>query len=225
MKPAELTRQAILDHATDIFAENGFANGSVREITKRASVNQAAINYHFGSKDALYRDVLRLGIAAFSKSQMDSKAIDAMTREEAVRNFIQSQMMPLLEHGRVSRYLRIFAWEAVAPTSVYRNILESDRLPMLEQAEKIVCRFLPPETSRAKITVMTIWLTQQATPFIRYYDMLSKPPLNLTMDETFVESLVEDLGRIAIAGLSSFTRSEAAAQNPAPETKKKRSSQ
>src|SRR5579885_3057796 len=63
-KITELTRQAILDRAADVFAESGFGRASVREITGRAGVNQAAINYHFGSKEALYREVLRLAIAA-----------------------------------------------------------------------------------------------------------------------------------------------------------------
>jgi AcrR family transcriptional regulator len=52
VKISEITRQALLDHATNVFAENGFDRASVREITHRA-VNQAAINYHFGGKEAL----------------------------------------------------------------------------------------------------------------------------------------------------------------------------
>jgi hypothetical protein len=43
LKISDITRQALLDHATDVFAENGFDRASVREITRRATVNQAAI--------------------------------------------------------------------------------------------------------------------------------------------------------------------------------------
>ena len=64
MKITDITRQALLDHGTDVFAESGFDRASVREITRRATVNQAAINYHFGGKEALYREVLRLAVAA-----------------------------------------------------------------------------------------------------------------------------------------------------------------
>jgi len=94
VKITEITRQALLDHATDVFAESGFDGASVREITRRATINLAAINYHFGGKEALYREVLRLAVDALSDaSLLDEVTIDRVTREEAVRLFIRQQVM------------------------------------------------------------------------------------------------------------------------------------
>ena len=203
VKPAEITRQALLDHATDVFAEYGFDRASVREITRRAATNQAAINYHFGGKEALYREVLRLAVAALSDaSLLDEDTIGRVTRDEAVRLFIRQQVTPLLRHDQIGRYLRIFAWETLDPTAVYRAFIASEKLPILDHAEKIVRRFLPAGAARAEITVATIWLTQQTTPFIRHYDALSKPPLNLKMDQPFIDKLAADLGRMAVAALT-----------------------
>ncbi|UFS70835.1 CerR family C-terminal domain-containing protein [Geomonas sp. RF6] len=53
------TRTRILDAAAVVFAESGFAAATIRTICSRAKVNVAAINYHFGSKEELYREVLR----------------------------------------------------------------------------------------------------------------------------------------------------------------------
>ena len=132
VKITEITRQALLDHATDVFAENGFDRAPVREITRRASVNQAAINYHFGGKEALYHEVLRLAVAALSDaSLLDEKKIDRVPRDEAVRLFIRQQVTPLLKHSQIGRYLRIFAWETLAPTAVYRDFIASEKLPIL----------------------------------------------------------------------------------------------
>ncbi len=47
------TRERILAAAAPLFAEKGFESTGVRAIAAAAAVNIAAVNYHFGSKDAL----------------------------------------------------------------------------------------------------------------------------------------------------------------------------
>ena len=51
MGPSEITRDRILKTAMRLFAERGYEATSIRTIAKRANVNQAAINYHFKSKE------------------------------------------------------------------------------------------------------------------------------------------------------------------------------
>jgi AcrR family transcriptional regulator len=55
----EHTRQQILDVAQRLFAEKGFRGAAIRDIVKAAGSNVAAVNYHFGSKENLYREVWR----------------------------------------------------------------------------------------------------------------------------------------------------------------------
>ncbi len=52
------TKTRILDAAEDIFIDLGFEAMSLRQITSRADVNLAAVNYHFGSKEALIHAML-----------------------------------------------------------------------------------------------------------------------------------------------------------------------
>ncbi len=47
------TKTRILDTAEVLFAERGYSATSLRDITAEAGVNLAAVNYHFGSKEAL----------------------------------------------------------------------------------------------------------------------------------------------------------------------------
>ncbi|WP_415903541.1 TetR/AcrR family transcriptional regulator [Neptuniibacter sp. QD29_5] len=51
------TSASIVQAAEALFAEQGFAETTVRQITSRADVNLAAINYHFGSKKGLIQAV------------------------------------------------------------------------------------------------------------------------------------------------------------------------
>lgn len=52
------TRDRIIETAEVLFAARGYEGTSLRDITDRAGVNVAAVNYHFGSKEGLLREVL-----------------------------------------------------------------------------------------------------------------------------------------------------------------------
>ena len=47
------TKERLLDTAERLFADRGFSETSVRQITSEAGVNLGAINYHFDSKETL----------------------------------------------------------------------------------------------------------------------------------------------------------------------------
>jgi AcrR family transcriptional regulator len=107
-----VTRQALLHHATDVFVENGYELASVREITSRAGAkNLAAINYHFGGKEALYREVLSSALDALSEaSLLDDEALDQAPREEAARLFIR----------RASRLTRLSSTGSLRTSATWR---------------------------------------------------------------------------------------------------------
>jgi len=53
------TKDRILDAAERLFALQGFAGTSLRQVTSLAEVNSAAVNYHFGNKELLINEVFR----------------------------------------------------------------------------------------------------------------------------------------------------------------------
>lgn len=57
-RPAESVREALLAAGTELFAEHGFEGVRVEAVARRAGVNKAMINYHFGGKRGLYEAIL-----------------------------------------------------------------------------------------------------------------------------------------------------------------------
>jgi AcrR family transcriptional regulator len=65
------TKNRILDAAERLFADHGFPATSMRDITNEAGVNLAAVNYHFGSKEALLIAVLERTTAPVNRSRLE----------------------------------------------------------------------------------------------------------------------------------------------------------
>lgn len=59
VRDPEATRTAVLAAAEKLFAENGFANTSLRDISNASGVSHPLIHHHFGSKEELYQAVKR----------------------------------------------------------------------------------------------------------------------------------------------------------------------
>jgi AcrR family transcriptional regulator len=75
---ADPTRDRILAAAVDLFAERSFDGATTREIAARAGVTQPLLNYHYRSKDDLWR--------AAVDSLFESLASSMRTHDEELRD-------------------------------------------------------------------------------------------------------------------------------------------
>ncbi len=76
------TKRRLLDAAEQLFAEKGFRGTSVSVLAGKARVNQAAVNYHFGSKHALMEQVVERRLSAIGRER--TAGLQAV-RERAAR--------------------------------------------------------------------------------------------------------------------------------------------
>jgi AcrR family transcriptional regulator len=63
----ETTRRALLDAGRALFAQHGYADVGVGELSRRAGVTSGAIYHHFGSKAGLFRAVYDELVASTSE--------------------------------------------------------------------------------------------------------------------------------------------------------------
>ena len=174
-RPSEITRDRILKTAIKLFDERGYEATSIPTLAAKAHVNQAAINYHFKTKDGLYREVLRDAIHALTEDQLShAQETQAMPRERALGEFVRQQLRPLSARDDVTRYIHILNWEAVQPTEVYRKLVSEEAAPFLGFAVDLMRRFMP-EADQGTLTMAAVWLVGQCTVFIRYREWRCHP--------------------------------------------------
>src|SRR6185295_10355812 len=83
MKQKRDTRSRILDVAEELFGERGIDRVSIRDITRKAKANLAAINYHFGSKEDLIAAVFERRIVPLNQARLC--ALDLVEKTAAAR--------------------------------------------------------------------------------------------------------------------------------------------
>ena len=81
--PPPDTKQRILDVAEHFFAIHGYNRTSLRRITTAAKVNLAAVNYHFGSKQALLEAVIERRLIPLN--HLRGQRLDAVEEEARKR--------------------------------------------------------------------------------------------------------------------------------------------
>ncbi|MEA2760394.1 MAG: TetR/AcrR family transcriptional regulator, regulator of cefoperazone and chloramphenicol [Methylobacteriaceae bacterium] len=214
-RAVESTRESLIKAAIAVFSAKGFEGGSVREITQAAKANRAAINYHFGGKEGLYREVLKASVQAFAElSPLDADRLAAMDGPQAVQTFIRTQLKALNRRDHLGRFMRIFTWETLSPSHVFNDFLATERLPIFEIAELIVRKFLPNGTEPGDLWIAIFWLLSQIDTFIRP-ERLERPPFNLKLDQQMIDRLGDRLSAMTIAALSTWRADQRHSGSPA----------
>jgi len=101
------TAKKIMVAAEALFAEQGFTETTMREITSGAKVNLAAVNYHFGSKKGLinavaekYLSPLAAGLTESVTERLADKPDETVTTEELLEMLMRS----LLKMGKAKQF-------------------------------------------------------------------------------------------------------------------------
>ncbi len=109
------TKTKILNSAEELFADQGFENVSIRAIINKASVNIAAINYHFGNKDELIFAVVKrriMEVNNFRATGLEALQDEYQQKAIPVKKIIHAFIYPAFKHSNSdqkngSRFLQL----------------------------------------------------------------------------------------------------------------------
>ncbi len=142
----DATRERILDVAEGLFAEHGLVNTSLRAITSLAAVNLAAVNYHFGSKDGLIREVFARRLVTLNRERV--RRLDALADDAPVEDVLGAFIAPALELNTPAdlggqRFIRLLGRTYFEAAPELRAHIHGLYAEVFERAKVAFARALP----------------------------------------------------------------------------------
>jgi AcrR family transcriptional regulator len=123
-RQADGTHARLIEVAGEIFAEEGFQAAKIRDICARADVNIAAVNYHFGDKLGLYKEVLQSAMCAAESGKLLERNLPGKTPEEKLRLFVRGTLHHMYGEGQPAWPVRLMTHELAQPTPAFEGVVE-----------------------------------------------------------------------------------------------------
>jgi len=145
------TRLRILDAAEALFMEFGFEATTMRQITGKAQVNLAAVNYHFGSKEALIQALFKRRL-----TWLNEQRIEALDRLEAAAKGSPLKPSQILDAffgvavkmagdrvGGGRNFMRLLGRTYTEPSEFVRNFLAAEYSEAIARFKIALVKALP----------------------------------------------------------------------------------
>ena len=151
IKPPHETRTRILDAAEELFMQHGFEGTSMRLLTAKAGANLAAVNYHFGSKDALIEAVFRRRLDPMNTNriaELDRLEKEAggraLSPEQIIRAFVGASLR-MIEDARSGgrNFIRLLGRTYTDPQKQIRSLIGKFYAPAMERFKNAFESALP----------------------------------------------------------------------------------
>lgn len=192
------TKNLIINCAGELIAKYGYAKVTSKSICEKAKVNIAAINYHFGSRDKLYIEVLKeVHKYIINMNELNNLYLSNLSSKEKLENFIDIFVENLLDEEKW--YIKVWSREIISSSPFISQILSQDTIHKLGTIAKIFSEYTKLTINDPKLYSCILIIM---SPFFMYflsYNIGEILPVIYSREE-----LVNHLKKFAFAGLDAF---------------------
>ena len=144
------TRSRILDAAESLLVEHGLDGTTLRMITAAAQANLAAVNYHFGSKEALIEAVFRRRLTWLNEQRI--AALDVLEAEaggaplkprQIVESFFGVAIRMATDQSGGKTFMRLLGRTYTEPTEFVRSFLAEEYAAVIARYKTAFFKALP----------------------------------------------------------------------------------
>jgi AcrR family transcriptional regulator len=200
---AQETRRKLIEAAGQVFAERGLHAATLQEITNRAGVNKAAVNYHFRDKLELYAAVVRHCV-----SFRIEPAPEEMTGppEKRLRALIAHIIREMLDPSKPPWRAAIIHHELAQPTAALDAVMDELIAPRCQLQRDIVRRILGPRASEERVARVTLSIFAQCLVYLNDRRIMARLHPVLAEDERKPEEIARHIADFSLAALRPHRR-------------------
>ncbi|MDZ4861531.1 MAG: CerR family C-terminal domain-containing protein [Candidatus Hydrogenedentes bacterium] len=195
------TSERILDAASELFAERGFQDTSIRDISSRANVNLAAVNYHFRDKESLYEAILLQSFEQIQKAYPFDLTGDSP--EEHLEGFVRILLFRLLGKGRPAIHGKLMAAEMASPTGALDRLCEDAIRPTHETLIGIL-RELVGDAPEQDMNDLASCVLGQCLVYKHAGHVLKRLHGGLPEEDDEIEKLAKQITAFSLAGIAAY---------------------
>jgi TetR/AcrR family transcriptional regulator, regulator of cefoperazone and chloramphenicol sensitivity len=199
------TRDRLLKAAERLFADRGFKKVTVRDICRVARANVAAVNYHFGDKLGLYREVMQSAIDAMrGTSDAARLAGEGQPPEEQLRRYITIFVQRVLTPGNDIVH-KLINREMNDPTPALDLLVEQGVRPRVEYLSGLVAAIIGSGPSDQRVLRCVAGVQAQ---IVSYLPNPIAARLGFTIEPTpaNLSEIAEHIAEFSLAGVHAVGR-------------------
>lgn len=185
-----------------VFAKAGYDAGSVRAISRRARVNVASLNYYFGSKEALYREVL---LAEHRKALQQEKPVilkQGQPPREALGNWIAFCLrFVLLKRASHPVLGKLMTHEMRQPTAALSELVKLVVRPIFEELRRIVAATASSSMDKAEIEMRAHHIVGMCVYYEHNAEVIKRLGLSVPTTEDAIARLAQNITEMALHGI------------------------
>jgi len=212
------TETRILETAGHVFAETGFQAAKVRDICARAGVNLAAVNYHFGDKLGLYKEVLRYACCAAGNAATFDPALPGRTPESKLRGFVRKLLQQIYGEDRPAWPVRLMTHELAQPTPAFDGVVDQVMRPKHDAIRNLVAGVIgrPADDRQTRLCAQSVM--GQIIVYAHGREVLKRLWPDLQFTPETLDEIAGHIASFSYAALKSFARRNAAAKRKHKQT-------
>ncbi len=194
------TRRKLIEAAGEVFAAQGLHAATIKEITSKAGVNTAAINYHFSDKFELYAAVVRRALDDMcGQKEYHAKELTG-TPEQQLEQVIFEMLENTSDPTRPSWCTTILAHEFSQPTAALDAVVEELIRPQVNRMNHIIRQILGNDATEKQILQAALSVVSQHVHY-SYNHQLIRRLQPQAFDQCTWQDMAKHIARFSIAGL------------------------